>query len=327
MDVQANTAEHIGLCAMYGFASDGSRAGATIVANGSLTVCMPVLGMLGLGSDKMIPLGGLNDDIRVEIGFESMINSVVCANGSTPWTITSIELELCIVELSDEGENIVRESTPYDRPIFLHTNSWRHYVSSFVGSLGSFATLVPARFASVKSLVLLPRRNTDAIQTRYTLSSRVNPNFATINYRIGASIVPSKFIVLENSNTTAGFAEAMAETYKAFHALNTSLMTGVLTSEMYNARDDELLLTPCAAAASVDPATTHANAFCLAIECESFSNRGDVLLSGLNTLSSQIFFESNNISACGVCQSYTLDFYANYDSILVLENGILSVRF
>ena len=72
------------------------------------------------------------------------------------------------------------------------------------------------------------------------------------------------------------------------------------------------------------------NAFAIAQELETFANRDGLLLSGLNTLVSQVFFEMatgyGSTSQANQC-SYTLDFYANHDLILVLENGILSARF
>ena len=51
------------------------------------------------------------------------------------------------------------------------------------------------------------------------------------------------------------------------------------------------------------------------------------MLSGMNTLSQQVFFECN-IANMGAA-SYTLDFYANYDHILVLDpqTGLLSVKY
>ncbi len=70
------------------------------------------------------------------------------------------------------------------------------------------------------------------------------------------------------------------------------------------------------------------NGFVIAQELESFAQRSDVMLAGMNTLSSQVFFECNigNTTGAGPTAAYTLDFYAWYDHILVLENGLLSVK-
>ena len=71
--------------------------------------------------------------------------------------------------------------------------------------------------------------------------------------------------------------------------------------------------------------TSYANGFIIAQELETFCQRGDVLLSGMNTLGSQVFFECNITTAPGT--TYNLDFFAYADVIFVLENGLLSVRF
>ena len=65
----------------------------------------------------------------------------------------------------------------------------------------------------------------------------------------------------------------------------------------------------------------------MGFELESFALRNDVLLSGANTLSTQVFFEANMNVTAGTASAYTLDFYAYFDQILVLENSILSVKF
>ena len=73
--------------------------------------------------------------------------------------------------------------------------------------------------------------------------------------------------------------------------------------------------------------TSNKNAFALAVELELWNQRSDVMLSGMNTLSQQVFFECN-IANMGAA-SYILDFYANYDHILVLDpqTGLLSVKY
>ena len=73
--------------------------------------------------------------------------------------------------------------------------------------------------------------------------------------------------------------------------------------------------------------TSNKNAFALAVELELWNQRSDVMLSGMNTLSPQVFIECN-LSGMGAA-SYTLDFYANYDHILVLDpqTGLLSVEY
>jgi hypothetical protein len=57
----------------------------------------------------------------------------------------------------------------------------------------------------------------------------------------------------------------------------------------------------------------------------TFSGKSDVLLSGANTLSSNIFFECE-VSGDGN-DAMVLNFFANYDVLFVITDGIVSARF
>jgi hypothetical protein len=310
---------------------------AAAAANGQRqTFCMPLLsGTVGLGSDKLLPIGAFSDDLRIELTWESQNLAVFYNLAPTlAWTVISAELELTIIELSDEGQSMVESVTPFSQPIYLHGNSWRHYMSTIVaGSSGGFSFLVPARFASLKQVVLCPRRASDQIQISYSLGSRVNPNIQNYYWRIGAYIIPNKMVILQNSNSTGGYAEAYCELVRSFHSLTSPQNAAGIQLDWYQVQDaasDALtggnVATGGVTQAVAAGANAYQNAFAIAQELESWAMRSDILISGMNTLASQIFFEGN-IQATAPTVNYTLDFYANYDHILVLQNGILSAKF
>jgi hypothetical protein len=77
---------------------------------------------------------------------------------------------------------------------------------------------------------------------------------------------------------------------------------------------------------------------------EVFAQKSDVLLSGFNSLNSNIFFETQiGVAPCtklggngasntygtlvGPTTAYNLDFFCNFDVIYVLSNGTLTARF
>lgn len=359
LDTNINSAQKLGLSSAYGTAStvqagaDISRKGAFIngtyytgsasaSATGQLTICMPVIsGVFGLSADKMLPIGKLNDDIRLEFTFEQQNVAVVyqTTSASTSWTITDVQLELAIVELSDEGESMVNSVISPSHPIYLHGNSYRHYTSTLAASTsGGVSVLVPARFGSLKSLFVCPRRAVETagtyLPTSYTLSSRINPNFAQYWWRVGSALLPAKYVTLENAQTTGGYAEAFMELQKAFHSVSTPANASVLPASIYNVSDAATILIAAQTGVNVakggtDVATSNTsylNGFLIGQELESFANRSDILLSGYNTLSQQVFFEAQ-INNATSANSYTLNIFANYDHILVLDQGILSVRF
>jgi hypothetical protein len=93
------------------------------------------------------------------------------------------------------------------------------------------------------------------------------------------------------------------------------------------------MTTPAAAANTYGVGTidTHANAFAIGLELQSFSNRNDTILSGVSTLNSQIYFTGTIVSGATAggtnTYNYTCDYFAQMDMILVLQNGILSAKF
>ena len=331
LDMQSSMSNRLGLGNMYGFDATGDRSGLNFAVGAQYTCCLPIFsGVVGTLSDKMLPLGLLSDDIRLEITFKTASLGVVAAAGTPQYSILDFQLELTIVELSDEGENMVRSNYSYpETPLYLHGSSWRHYTSNLPAlSAGGFATLVPARFASLKQIACMPRRSVEiASVTSYGLGSRVNPNISYYWFRIGSAIVPSKAkaVFLEGTNT-GGYSEAYAELLKSWHDLHTVSNSTCLGLE-YQVADAAIANCPQIAVATNTGVTSYKNGFVIAIELESFAQRNDVLLSGMNTLSSQIFFEATINTAIGAGSgSYTLDFFAWYDHILVLDRGILSVK-
>ena len=329
--MQFSPSQKSSLANIYGFDNDGDRQGIDLDRGDQRTFCLPIFsGVVGVLNDKMLPIGLLADDIRLEFTFESLTSAVVQSVGMTTGTclILDFQLELTIVELSDEGESMVRSNYQYPQmPLYLHGCSWRHYVSQLPNSSGGYSTLVPARFASLKQLALLPRRSTESSSsTSYSLSSRANPNFTQYWWRIGSAIIPPKAVYLENSGNTGGYGEAYAELLKSWHALHTISTSSALISTEYNVADTAV--TDCPQTALQTGANSYRNGFVIAQELESFAQRSDVLLSGMNTLSSQVFFEAQiTTPLTGATTTYSLDFYAWYDHIMVIDQGIISIKY
>lgn len=365
LDANVSSSQKLGLSTAYGTAptvstsgNDISRQGLPIYGtawNSALgtpatqtvaqqqTFCMPILsGTIGLGAEKFLPLGKLSDDIRCEFTFETQNLAVVYNNSTTTaaWSIVDFQFELAIVELSDEGENMVQSYIDPSHPIYIHGTSWRHYTANMpAATSGGVSYLVPARFGSLKTLFLAPRRAEQINDAQsYSLSSRVNPNFAQYWWRVGSSLLPAKYVTLENTSSTGAYAEAFMELQKAFHSVSTPANASVLPATIYNVADTgsstfttSTTVSPSSFTVGVQPLQTtnssYRNGFLIGQELESFALRSDVLLSGYNTLSQQIFFEAQINTPIGSTYGYTLDFFSCFDQILVIENGIMSVRF
>jgi len=332
LDFQTNIASSFGLSSMLGTGVTATnvvteRQGNTVPASGRMTVCIPIIsGVVGTLADKCLPLGKLASDVRLEFTLDSVANSVVYAAQAavTGWTIISAEIEAQIIELSDEAQSMVNSTISPESPIYLHGSSFRSYIGN-ISSAGQFSILISARFASLKTLIILPRRSTEiSIANSYSAASRVNPNISSYWFRIGSSIVPQKAVDLYNTSTTGGYAQAFAEVMKSWHGLNHCEYGTSLSFSQYNIAETAVAADTVVVGATA--ATSFQNAFAIAQELESFAQRSDVIISGLNTNSSTVFFEGNVSAAPNA--AYTINMYAAYDHILVIEpNGLINIKY
>ena len=117
---------------------------------------------------------------------------------------------------------------------------------------------------------------------------------------------------------------------KSWHALNHCEYGTSLSFVEYNVADAAVAADQVISGIGGVNANTaygsYQNGFAIAQELESFAQRSDVLISGLNTNSSTVFFEGNITTAPTV--AYTLNMFAAYDHILVIDpNGLISVKY
>ena len=195
-------------------------------------------------------------------------------------------------------------------------------VTSLERMLFEFSSLISARYNSLKTLVCLPQlSSTLTDQTSYSCSSRISPNIINYQWRVGSSIIPNKMITLRNDNTTGGFAEAYVEILKSFHGLNNLQYNQMIGASLYNVWD-QAANTLLGIKGFATGASSYQNGFAIAQELEFFSTRNDVLLGGINTIGQNIFHDIN-IDTVGPTAAYTLNYFANFDAILIIENGIM----
>ncbi len=330
-----------GLSTVYGIDTNGGRTGAIVKPSGGLlTMCMPIMsGTIGVGSDKYLPLGMLASDIRCEFTLEANNTAVTALVLSANWSIISFEVICSIIELSDEGYAQVLSISPPSSPIYLHGISWRNYVANIPAGSSANSILIPARFASLKNLFFHFRPSANVTNLlKLSLSARSNPGISAWNLRISGGLLPAKPCILEGPGTTGGFAEGAIMIQESFHSLSSPDLAPGVNSLFYNVRDfaaianTNVIIAPNAdtaqAGAGIATFTTSTGssaAFALAIELETFSNKSDVIISGINTLSDNLFFDYTALTADN--NASIMNTFAVYDQILVLQNGILTARY
>ena len=309
---------------MKGESFSFSRGGMPIAAGGQQTFCIPLICSLFLNSDKYIPIGKLKSDIEFIVTLESLIRSVALYSGTTSWSIINAELCLEIVELSETSQAYVDQYANPNIPMYIHSNQWRYFSNTIPsGSVGNYTCLISARYNSLKSLVLLPQLTSDTTtQNSYSLSSRINPNIINYSWRLGQTVVPSKPVQLFNNNTTGGFSEGYIEVLKNFHTYNTvSGYRPAIGAAEYNVWDDATDNLRGVYGKGTGN-STYQNGFCIAAELEVFNSRSDTIIQGLNMSAQNCYFDCN-LSTTGLTASYLLNFFANFDVILTIENGVM----
>jgi hypothetical protein len=230
-----------------------------------------------------------------------------------------------------------------NEPIYIAGSTFRHASSTLTAAqTGEWTVLLPFRFSSLNALYARFRNQASAAQgangtAAYRLSSSISPNIGNWYYRIGQGLYPNKPVYQLNGLLVGSGAEAMAELQKSFHSL-----ASVAGEPAYNAREYNVAATAYSngqwALATV-PASksngnidTFANAFSIGLELQTFSNSNDTILSGVNTQNTQMFFTANiysGLAAGGTIAAptynYTVDFFASYDFVLEIRDGVASV--
>ena len=323
----------------------GQSLSAVIVGNGistavPYTFSLPILsGVIGVNASKMLPLGNLSSPIRCEFYLAQNDDAIYSGNAGAGalWQLVNVEMELCYVEINDPA---YEQMLPAGEAEYISTTSYRHASTYLPASTsGEFTTLLPFRFSSLTALYGRFRNQSTSVQGAnatacYRKGSSINPNFQSFYYRVGSSIYPNKPVYLNNGSLVGTYNEAYAELLKSFHALSASIGNSAILLQNYNVASTASQGTTASfqpGAKNAGVLDTHNNAFGIGLELQSFSNRNDTILSGLSTMNSQVFFTGTVISGStaggATAYNFTCDFFAQYDMILMIENGIMSAKF
>jgi hypothetical protein len=187
------------------------------------------------------------------------------------------------------------------------------------------------------TLIALPRPNSTVNnQQAYSISSRANPQISSYYFRIGAFLVPNKPVIIQSTGGSgSGYAESFAQLLCSYHAFSSPQYACGITADGYNVADvaDNSVGGGYSATQGLVTAfqptnLSFQNAFAISQELQSYNNRNSVILSGVNCLGQQTFFEATMNSATSLLSTpYTIDFYAQFDCIVELNQGILSCKF
>ena len=291
------------------------RLGTPVGEGASRQYNMPLFsGVIGGNLSKYLPLGALSGggDLRVEITLDSTANACcreATKTGTEDYTITNVQYVASILELGAEAQDEVERENAGSYS--MSTVSWRNYTANVDSAVGSASILVPARFASVKSLYCVhrPSANINSRDVR-SISDRSKANMSSYQFRIGSLSMPQQAV---DCADPAG--QVIQELMKSFHQIGqtnahtrlneTQFNNDAPTSDSGNTLDDE-------------------GSYAVGLDLESFSHRSDVIDSGTDSQGQNIFFEP--VYSANTPAAQRVDSWAFYDLLLKVEDGIMSAH-
>jgi len=193
--------------------------------------------------------------------------------------------------------------------------SFRNYqwVSSALVTGGQIAMPIPAKFSSLKSLFVTSRNSADAAgQAGYFPLGSIRNGLASFQFRIGSQVVPSKA-----PSTVPEFA---TEAFKCFASIADLNHQPSIDLAAFNA----LRANPTTAALGY---SSNSGSFLIGLDCEVYAGADkNSYFSGLNTNTDDIYLNAT-YGTVADASAYRYDAFANYDQVLVCENGVAYVRF
>jgi hypothetical protein len=277
------------------------------------TFSVPLIsGVIGSLLDKMLPLS-LNDSLRVEITFATDANMVGVSASTINWEIDFPLLQLGVVELGDEADAIVRNvagSTP-----IVHGTSFRNFAITVPAGTTKKSQqnyVLPARFASLNSILIAPRSEITNGNTVYNVGSRVKA-FESWHLKVGGEQFPQREIQSD--------AETAVELKKVFQSIHTTEGGfSVMKTNFYD----------CRYGTNAAAADSYKNCYGMGINLSSWQHRSDSINCGCNTLNTQCFISglaAASSADTNIAVGLELDTFAQFDQLLVLQNGLYEVRF
>jgi hypothetical protein len=270
-----------------------------------------------LAGGKYLPLWQMTSaPLRVELVLQDSINKVMCFNAGTPtngaFNLYNVEYIAEFLELPDSAINAIEAGS--SNPLQMVIPDWRAYTYSqqlTQNVTTQISMPIPAKFSSLKSIVVNQKLTTGAVQ--YYPSSSGKMGLQSYQFRIGSEVLPSSA-----PNNTADFFNEAGKCFGSVADINYQPSVDI---DAYN------FDAPVAITTYNHGQTFNSGSFLVGIDLESYQNSDkSTIFAGMNTNTSDIFYQPTHLYTGTNTQCYYCAF-ANFDSVLVCENGVAYVRF
>ena len=281
-----------------------------------------LISMVGaLAGDKYLPLWEMTAaPLRVELVLQSSAERFLMRLGGaiTNYTVTGINYCGEFLELPDSAVSAIKAGS--SSPMQMVLPSWRSYTNSASLPAGTQAQVsfpIPAKFSSLKNIVLATRNNAAVgVAGQFPLSHCAfgvgSSSSIGYQFRVGSEVLPSTAPVT--------MPEIYTEAIKCFGSV------ADLQNQPSINNDAFVLDAPVAVTTLNGSFLTNSGGHLIGIDLETYQNADkSAIFAGTNTNTSDIFAIVNYFSSGAITILQTA--FACYDQVLVFENGVGYARY
>lgn len=317
LQTQLNSADKVGLSAALGFntITPWSVLGhyiykaASGTENLTFEYALPIIGILGSGTDKMFPTGNIYS-LRYELTMDDFNNFTVAGTAGglvTSCTISEVEFVGQVIELDNEPQMLIEAQNP--NKIHIRSQSYRTATNYLSGSSSGLQdVLIGCRVSSLKSMYITCSPS-NALEKKY---ASVCPNLT----QGSCLVLAGQNIPQRTLNPCFHPADCFTELQKALGALAIVNYNGAVSRDEYyrSSTATGLMIAYNTTLANIE---SNSPQFIMGINTEIVSHRGG-LLSGININGAPSFLRCQINSALSA-YVHTLYFFAFYDVILEID--------
>jgi hypothetical protein len=294
----------------------GATSGVTTAAT-VVPFAINLVSMVGaLAGDKYLPLWEMTAaPLRVEIVLKasvvtSMMSLAAATTTAQTFAVTGVNYCGEFLELPDSAVSAIKAGS--SSPMQMVLPSFRSYTNSAaITTAGTQVSMpIPAKFSSLKSIFVATRTSVGA-DGLYP-NSHCKYGLTSYNFRIGSEVLPSSAPTI--------VPEFYSEAVKCFGSLADLSLQPSIDLVSYS------LDVPNTIASAGNASLLDSGSFVIGIDTEVYQNADKAsIFSGTNTNTSDIFYIANFTPAGNVTILQTA--FANYDQVLVYENGVCYARY
>jgi hypothetical protein len=296
----------------------GSNVGAN-TATTKLTYCLNLFSLLGTLSTQYFPLFACTSGpIRLELQLVSSATQCVgTITDLTPLVINNCEYVANMIELSDSAMAMIQSSLN-GQPLQYVVPDYKNYAYSAPkfaeNTLTQIQMSIPAKFSSLKSLLLSFRDRSTGTLTYFPFSS-IKAGIVDYTFRVGSVVFPAK--------SPSTIPEMFSEVLKAIGSMSDLHHQPSIEKFTYTIDRN------ATAIAAANFSSLNSGSFYVGLDLENYANANkDSIFAGYNSNTDDIYFVGNFRTAVDTGDTtLRIDAYAMFDEVVVFENGTCFVRF